>query len=130
MDAPGGDFHDEEDIETPEEDGLYVHEVAGEQRVGLGAEEGAPGLLGCALRCGRQAGAAQDAPDGGGGDPMTEPSQFALDSDVTPGGVLSRQALDERDCLFRQWRPALAWLVPVAISRSLDGGDRSAVCPG
>jgi hypothetical protein len=53
VNAPGGDLHDEEDVETSEEDGLYVHEVAGEQRVGLGAEEGAPGLLGGALRCGR-----------------------------------------------------------------------------
>ncbi|WP_413106184.1 hypothetical protein [Streptomyces sp. Inha503] len=35
MDAPGSDLHDEEDIETSEEDGLYVHEVSGEQRVGL-----------------------------------------------------------------------------------------------
>ncbi|WP_432045454.1 hypothetical protein [Streptomyces asiaticus] len=35
MDAPGGNLHDEEDVETLEEDGLHVHEVAGEQRVGL-----------------------------------------------------------------------------------------------
>ncbi|MDX3224157.1 hypothetical protein [Streptomyces sp. ME19-01-6] len=27
---------------------------------------------------------------------MTEPSQLALDPDVSPGRVLSRQALDER----------------------------------
>ncbi|MGW7621995.1 hypothetical protein ACWGLG_40415 [Streptomyces antimycoticus] len=53
MDTPGGDLHDEEDIETLEEDGVQVHEVAGEQRAGLGAEEGAPGLVGGALRCGR-----------------------------------------------------------------------------
>ncbi|MER6145881.1 hypothetical protein ABT174_38715 [Streptomyces sparsogenes] len=53
MDAPGGDLHDEEDIETLEEDGLHMHEVTGKQRVGLGAEERAPGLLGCTLRCGR-----------------------------------------------------------------------------
>ncbi|WP_413115006.1 hypothetical protein ACK1X7_10600 [Streptomyces sp. CY1] len=53
MDAPGGDLHDEEDVETFEEDSLYVHEVAGEQRVALGAEEQAPGLLGGSLRRGR-----------------------------------------------------------------------------
>ncbi|MEU0805899.1 hypothetical protein [Streptomyces sp. NPDC005970] len=35
VNAPGGDLHDEEDIETSEEDGLHVHEIAGEQRVGL-----------------------------------------------------------------------------------------------
>ena len=53
VDAPGRDLHDEEDVEALEEDGVHVHEVAGEQRVGLGAEEGTPGLLGGALRCGR-----------------------------------------------------------------------------
>ncbi|MBB4786896.1 hypothetical protein BJY27_007857 [Streptomyces rapamycinicus] len=52
MDAQGGDLYDEEDIETPEEDGLHMHEVTGEQRVGLGAQKGTPGLLGGALRCG------------------------------------------------------------------------------
>jgi hypothetical protein len=36
-----------------------------------------------------------------GGDAMTEPSQLTLDPDVAPGRVLSCQALDERDCLFR-----------------------------
>ncbi|MER8162293.1 hypothetical protein [Streptomyces sp. NPDC094472] len=35
MNAPGGDLHDEEDVESFEEDGLHVHEIAGEQRVGL-----------------------------------------------------------------------------------------------
>jgi hypothetical protein len=29
-------------------------------------------------------GAAQNAPDGGGDDPMAKPSQLALDSDVPP----------------------------------------------
>ena len=53
VNAPGGDLHDEEDVEAFEEDGVHVHEVAGQKRVGLGSEEGTPGLLGCALRCGR-----------------------------------------------------------------------------
>ncbi|GAA1217404.1 hypothetical protein GCM10009578_070040 [Streptomyces rhizosphaericus] len=53
MDAPSGNLHDEKDIETLEEDGLHVHEIVGEQRVGLGAQEGTPGLLGDSLRCGR-----------------------------------------------------------------------------
>ncbi|GAA2371513.1 hypothetical protein GCM10010246_77340 [Streptomyces cuspidosporus] len=35
MNAPSLDLHDEENVETLEEDGLHVHEVAGEQRVGL-----------------------------------------------------------------------------------------------
>ncbi len=35
VNAPGDDLHDEEDIKTSEEDGLYVHEIASEQRVSL-----------------------------------------------------------------------------------------------
>ncbi|MGW7757914.1 hypothetical protein ACWGK6_41635 [Streptomyces violaceusniger] len=35
MDAPSGDLHDEEDMNTLEEDGVHMHEVTGEQRVGL-----------------------------------------------------------------------------------------------
>ncbi|MEU5106179.1 hypothetical protein AB0H07_28575 [Streptomyces sp. NPDC021354] len=72
VNAPGGSLHDEEDVETFEEDGLHVHKIAGQKRVGLGSEEGTPGLLKCALRRGWQAGAAQDAPDRGGGNPMTK----------------------------------------------------------
>nr|WP_250846428.1 hypothetical protein [Streptomyces violaceusniger] len=74
VDAPGGDLHDEEDMETSEEDARHVREVADEQRVGLGSEERAPGLLRCALRRGRQTGAAQNTPDRGGGNPMTKPT--------------------------------------------------------
>ncbi|MCQ8193918.1 hypothetical protein [Streptomyces rugosispiralis] len=103
MNAAARGLHDEEDPEAFEEDGVHVHEIAGQKRVGLISEKGTPGLLGCALRCGRQAGAAQDAPDRGGGHPMAKPSQFTLDSDVSPG--LSRQSLDERRNLFRRRRP-------------------------
>ncbi|MFI9366834.1 hypothetical protein ACIG5E_38200 [Kitasatospora sp. NPDC053057] len=100
VDAPGLDLHDEEDVEALEEDGVHVQEVAGEKRVGLCADEGAPGLPGGALWCGRQTEAAQDAADGGGGDAVAEPSQLALDPDVAPGRILCGEAPDERDDLF------------------------------
>ncbi|WP_413106208.1 hypothetical protein [Streptomyces sp. Inha503] len=105
MDTPGGDLHNEEDVKTLEEDGVHVHEIASEQCVSLRAQEGTPGLLACSLRCGRQTGAAQDAPDRSGGHPMAKPSQLTLDPDVSPGRVLSRQALDERRNLFCQRWP-------------------------
>ncbi|MGO4747139.1 hypothetical protein AB4212_00585 [Streptomyces sp. 2MCAF27] len=35
VNAPRGDLHDEEDIETSEKDGLHMHEIASQQRVGL-----------------------------------------------------------------------------------------------
>lgn len=46
VDAPGLDLHDEEDVQPLEEDGVHVHEAAGQEGVGLRAKEGAPGLLG------------------------------------------------------------------------------------
>jgi hypothetical protein len=44
MDVPSPDFHDEENVEAPEEDGVHVHGVVSQKRVGLGPEEGTPGL--------------------------------------------------------------------------------------
>ncbi|BBJ37824.1 hypothetical protein SSPO_005420 [Streptomyces antimycoticus] len=65
--------------ETSEEDGLHVHGIAGEQRAGLEAEEGTPGLM--LARCGaRWTGAAQDVPARGGGNPLAKPSEFPLGS--------------------------------------------------
>ncbi|GAA3352833.1 hypothetical protein GCM10017744_003490 [Streptomyces antimycoticus] len=65
--------------ETSEEDGLHVHAIAGEQRVGLEAEEGTPGLL--LARCGaRWTGAAQNVRDRGGGNPLAKPSEFLVES--------------------------------------------------
>ncbi|GAA1927323.1 hypothetical protein GCM10009753_71160 [Streptantibioticus ferralitis] len=72
-----------------------MEEVAGEQCVGLRAEECVPGLLGGALWCGWQARATKYASDGGGGHAVAEPPQFALDPDVAPAWILCGEALDE-----------------------------------
>jgi len=54
----------------------------------------------------RYAVGAQDLPDGGGGHPVPEPAQLALDPDHTPPGVLPGQAHDQRDELVSQRRTA------------------------
>ena len=41
------------------------------------------------LRGGIDAGGLQDRPDGGGGDPVAESDELALDASVAPGGILS-----------------------------------------
>ncbi|MFS7880361.1 hypothetical protein ACEYXF_44535, partial [Streptomyces asiaticus] len=41
VDVPSLDLHDEEDVETPEEDGVHVHEIASQKRVGLGSSAAA-----------------------------------------------------------------------------------------
>jgi hypothetical protein len=54
----------------------------------------------------RDAVSAQDLADGGGGRPVPEPTQLALDPDHAPPGVLPGQAHDQRDELVRHRRTA------------------------
>jgi hypothetical protein len=74
--------------------GAGLEEVAGEQGVGLAAQEVGPGCV-LALGCGWDAVLAQDLPDGGGGDLDAEGGEFAVDAAVAPRGVLSGQAQDQ-----------------------------------
>jgi hypothetical protein len=59
----------------------------------------------------RNAVGTQDLPDGGGGHPVPEPTQLALDPDHAPPGVLPRQAQDQRDELigYRRAARGLGW---------------------
>ena len=55
----------------------------------------------------RDAVGAQDLADGGGGHPVAEPVQLALDPDPAPPGVLPGQAHDQRDELMHT---PIAWI--------------------
>jgi len=48
-----------------------------------------------AERSGIDAGLPEDCPHGAGGDPDTEPGEFAPDAPVAPAGVLAREPQDQ-----------------------------------
>jgi hypothetical protein len=89
------DLDDERDIQPLQRHGVDVEEVDRKQAVGLGAQEGAPGVV--AALGWRDPAGTQDFADGRGGDPMAEATQFALDANHAPGPVLPRQAHDQGD---------------------------------
>jgi hypothetical protein len=70
VDPAGRDLDDERDVQPLQGHGVDVEEVDREQTVGLGAQEGAPGVI--ASRRWRNPAGAQDCADGGGGDSMAE----------------------------------------------------------
>lgn len=95
VDAAGAMFDEDQGVQALEGEGaVQVQEVGGEDAVGLGGEELAPGLAG-ALRCGVDAGGVQDLPDRGWRDRVAEAGEFALDPAVAPGAVVPGQAQDE-----------------------------------
>jgi hypothetical protein len=61
--APVRDLDDEQYVQAFEEDRVHVEEIAGQQAVGLGAEEGPPGGIDVAR--GWPSSGAQDPPHGG-----------------------------------------------------------------
>ena len=94
VDAPAGDFHDEQDVEAAQPDGVEVEEVAGQQPGRLGSEEGAPLGVRPARRWAQVRGG-QDAADGAGADVVSEPGELALDAAVSPARVLPGQPDNE-----------------------------------
>jgi hypothetical protein len=77
-----------------ERDGVEVQEVSGEDAVGLGLQELAPGRAG-ALRGRVDAGVLQDLPDRGRGDRVAQARELDLDPAVAPAAVLSGQPQDQ-----------------------------------
>ena len=87
------DLDDERDIQPLQRHGVDVEEIDRKQAAGLGAQQGAPGVV--AARGWRDPAGTQDLADGRGGGPMVEATQLALDANHTPGPVLPRQAHDQ-----------------------------------
>jgi len=79
-----------------------MEEVRSQQRGGMGAQEGGPGLV--VVRRWRDPVSPQDLADGGGGYPVPEPAQLALDPDHSPAPVLPGQPQDQGDELIRERR--------------------------
>jgi hypothetical protein len=81
-------------VDPGEEHGVHVHEVHGEDGLGLRGEELAPGWTRPA-RCRVEASVMEYLPHRGGSDAMAESDQFALHSPVPPGGILGCHADDK-----------------------------------
>jgi hypothetical protein len=84
-------LEEDECVEAPQSYGVDMEEVAGDDVVGLRGKELPPGRA-LAAWCGVDARGVEDVPDGGGGDRVAEPREFALDPAVSPAAVLPGQA--------------------------------------
>jgi len=93
-DAAGGVLDDCENVESRSGQGADFTEVGSEEGVCLAAQEGGPGQV-IAVRRRLDAVDLEDLPDGGGGDLESQDGEFAVDSAVSPAGVVVRQAQDE-----------------------------------
>ena len=67
-----------------------LDEVAGQERVSLGAQEGGP-TGGAPIGCGIDALGLEDLPHGRGGNLETQSGEFAVDAAIAPGRVLLSQ---------------------------------------
>jgi hypothetical protein len=109
---------------------VYMKKVRGEQAGGLGAHELAPRTPRAAATSGRgaEAGAAQDAADGGGADAVAKAPQLALDAGRAPGRVLPGQAQDQAGELLADRRPtgACAFLLPLPAQQTSVPGQEGA----
>lgn len=117
--VPGGHFHDEQHVQTLEEDRVHVEEVAGEQSVRLSAQGRLP--LGVDVPRGRSAPAGgQDPPHGRFADAVSEPAQFTVDSAVPQAGFSRASRAGSGDGRERLARRA-AGIVPAARAASPPG---------
>jgi hypothetical protein len=92
-------------VEAAQEDSVDVGEVDGEDRLGLRAEELAPGRSG-PLRSGVNARGLEDLPHRRGGHPVAEADQLALDASIAPTRVLPGHPQHQRPNVLRNGRTA------------------------
>jgi len=103
--ATGGVFDDEERVELVQVDRVEVEQVAGEDAVGLRAEELSPGWTGTPWR-GIDACGGEDLPDGGGADPVAESGELAVDAPVPQwGSSVARRTIIARTPAGMAGRP-------------------------
>jgi hypothetical protein len=94
VDAAGGVFDEQQDVELAEPVGVDDEGVTGDDSAGLRGEELGPGRPG-ASRGGVDAVTFQDGPDGGGVEAVAESGEFEVDAPVAPRRVLGGEADDE-----------------------------------
>ncbi|MFB4284967.1 hypothetical protein ACBJ59_57550 [Nonomuraea sp. MTCD27] len=92
--APAGVLDDGQDVLALPVQGDGLDEIAGEQSVGLGAQEVGP-CGGCPLGCWINAFLLEDLPDCGRRDLDAECGELTMYPPIAPAGVLPNQAQDE-----------------------------------
>lgn len=93
-DTSGRVLDDGEDVQLRARQGADFEQVAGQQGLGLVAQEvGLGGVL--PFRCGRDAVFLEDLPGGGRGDLDAQCREFAVDFAVAPGRVFAGEAQDQ-----------------------------------
>ena len=77
VDPASADFHDKEDVESAQRDGVEGEEIGGQQPGGLGTQEGSPAGVG-STGCGAETGGGQDSPDRACAYVVSEAGEFTL----------------------------------------------------
>ena len=122
VDPAGAHFHDEQDVEPAQGDGVEGEEVGGQQSGGLSAQEGPPSGV-CSAWCRAEPGGGQDPADRARAHAVSEPGEFALDAAVSPGRILLGQAQHQvTDLVADRWAAGPVRIGPFP-------GDQAAV-PG
>ena len=93
VDPAGADLHDEQDIQSLQEDRVEVEEVAGQQPVSLGGQEGPPRGVRLPRRRAERAGP-QDPPHGRLAESVAQTDELAVHPAVAPPGVFSGEPVD------------------------------------
>ena len=105
MDTPAAEFEEEEHREASEPQRVDREEVAGDDRVGVGTQEGAPTELGTSTGRGN-AGLPQDLGDRRCRDADTDAGELTDDPPGAPARVLTRESQHEFTNLLRDCGPA------------------------
>lgn len=122
MHPAGAHFHDKQDIEPAQCDGVQGEEVGGQQPSGLSAQESSPAGA-CSPWCRPEAGSSQDAADRTCTQAVSEPGQFAVEAAMAPGRILVCQAQHQvAELVADRWAVRLVGIGPFS-------GDQAAV-PG
>jgi hypothetical protein len=103
--ATAGVLDDGEHVQSRPGQGDRLEEVAGQQGVGLGAQEVRPGA-GAPFGRWADPGLLQDLPYRGGGHLHAQDEQFAVEAAVAPAGILPRQAQDQNADGVHRPRPS------------------------
>jgi len=86
-DAPAAVLEHREHVEPRPGQSDGLEEVAGQQGIGLGAQEAGPGRYG-AFGCRGDPGILQELPRGGGGHLQAQDEQFTVDAPISSPGIL------------------------------------------
>jgi hypothetical protein len=119
VDRAGGNVDEEEDVvrhQPPDRVYLNAQEVGRCQAFPVGFEKRRPSSMAVSLRSRLDAVFSEDVGDGASANLMTQISQRAADSRVSPGGIVLRHAQNEiHDCLHDAGppRPAPSGVVPL-----------------